>query len=207
MRYANRRYCHNIDSTLKTEGKYGIPVITPERYSPCDWIGFNSVLTAKSYDKGVHFFIDDYQFERIYHNWSKYGEILARFEAVMTPDFSMYTDWPVAVQIYNHYRKHVIGATMQREGLRVYPTICWSDKSSYEWCFSGEPKGGCVAVSSVGTQKSAQSQLNFIMGFNEMIKRLQPETVIFYGQIPEQCKANIIRVKPFHDKFTEAKIG
>ena len=28
----------------------------------------------------------------------------------MTPDFSLFTDYPVAVQLYNHWRKHLLGA-------------------------------------------------------------------------------------------------
>lgn len=38
-------------------------------------------------------------------------------------------------------------------GLRVIPTIAWSDKSSHAWCFDGEPHGGVVAVYSVGSQR------------------------------------------------------
>lgn len=29
--------------------------------------------------------------------------------------------------------------------------------------------------------------------------------VIFYGNVPEECKGNIIRVKAFQEKFSEAK--
>lgn len=45
----------------------------------------------------------------------------------------------------------------------------------------------------------------FIDGYTEMAKRLQPETIIFYGNIPEECMGNIIHVKAFTDKFKEAK--
>ncbi len=39
-----------------------------------------------------------------------------------------------------------------------------------------------------------------------MLKRLEPETVIFHGAIPRECNANIIRVKSFQEKFKEAKV-
>lgn len=91
-------------------------------------------------------------------------------------------------------------------GIKVIPTISWSDESSFEWCFDGEPVGGTVAVSSVGTQNNKTAKELFLNGYNEMMKRLEPETVIFYGTIPQECYGNIIRVKAFQEKFREAKI-
>lgn len=133
--------------------------------------------------------------------------MLADFEAVMTPDFSMYTDWPVAVQIWNHYRKHFFGAYLQQLGVKVYPTICWSDRSSYDWCFDGEPRESCVAVSSMGTQVNKKAKKLFISGYEAMLDRLHPETIIFYGRVPDECKGNIVSIKPFYDKFEEAQMG
>ena len=91
-------------------------------------------------------------------------------------------------------------------GIKVIPTISWSDESSFEWCFDGEPIGGTVAVSSVGTQNNKHAKELFLNGYNEMMKRLEPETVIFYGTIPQECYGNITRVKAFQEKFREAKI-
>lgn len=132
--------------------------------------------------------------------------LLSDFQMVMTPDFSLYTDWPKAIQIYNHYRKHWLGAYWQSLGLNVIPTIAWSDSDSFGWCFDGTPKGATVAVSSVGTQASAETKRLFLAGWYEMLDRLQPETVIFYGNVPSECKANIVRVKAFCDKFRAVKI-
>lgn len=125
----------------------------------------------------------------------------------MTPDFSMFTDWPVAVQLWNHYRKHFVGAYLQKLGVRVYSTICWSDESSYDWCFDGEPVGGCIAVSSMGTQKNKETRRLFQMGYDAMLERLHPETIIFYGRVPDACKGNIVSIKPFYDKFEEAQMS
>lgn len=131
--------------------------------------------------------------------------MLQEFDYVLTPDFSLYLDYPKAMQIYNHYRKHWIGAYMQMLGIKVIPTIAWSDEESFDWCFDGEPEGGTVAVSSVGCMKNKDSKKLFIDGYKEMISRLHPETIIFYGGIPDECKGNIVRVKAFTDKFKEAK--
>lgn len=152
----------------------GIPYIAPEDCDVENWISFNYAKTAKEEQSrhGVHFFIDDYQFTRLWAQPDTYLPLLQRFPAVMTPDFSTYTDFPVAIQLYNHYRKHWLGAYWQYEGMLVIPTISWSDHRSYDWCFDGEPVGGCVAVSAVGTQMAAAQKQLFIDGYREMMDRL-----------------------------------
>ena len=71
------------------------------------------------------------------------------------------------------------------------------------WCFDGEPVGGIVAVSSVGTQADNESKRIFLDGYNEMMKRLDPSWVIFYGKVPQECDWNIIRVPPFVEQVRE----
>lgn len=99
---------------------------------------------------------------------------------------------------YHHYRKHWLAAYWQLHGMTVYPTISWSDENSYDWCFDGEPVGGVVAVSSVGTQASKESRSLFLRGYEEMLRRLDPSWVIFYGKVPEECDWNVIRIKPHY---------
>lgn len=209
MKYAETRFMNNVNCDIFFEGvgEYGIPEIFPEAFIQCEFIPFSEMKTCKTpYGKGIHFFIDDYRFERVWHNWRKYANELSRFQAVMTPDFSMYTDFPIAVQIWNHYRKHFIGAYLQNLGIRVYPTICWSDEKSFDFCFDGEPVNSCVCVSSVGTQKTDDKKRKFLFGYDAMLERLQPETVIFYGDVPRECRGNICRIKPFQEKFKEVRI-
>jgi len=142
----------------------------------------------------------------VWRSPEQYVNLLSDFQVVMTPDFSLYTDWPKAIQIYNHYRKHWLGAYWQSLGLNVIPTIAWSDSDSFNWCFDGTPKGATVAVSSVGTQARPETKRLFLAGWHEMIDRLQPETVVFYGNVPPECKANIVQVKAFCDKFRAVKM-
>lgn len=182
-------------------GKYNIPQVTATNVYPGgDFIPMNYCKTEKQpQNKIVHSFVDDYQFVRWWNRPDAYIEQLLKFSAICSPDFSTYTDMPRAMQIYNHYRKHWLAAYWQLHGITVYPTISWSDKESYEWCFDGEPVGGIVAVSSVGTQKNKESKRLFLSGYEEMMKRLSPKWVIFYGIVPEECDWNVIRVKPHQD--------
>lgn len=174
-------------------GEYEIPqIIGVDDVQVKEWIPFNYALTCKEpQEKGVHFFLDDYQFERVWNNIDKYTEVLQRFEAVMSPDFSMFTVNPKALQIYQHFRKHFIGAYWQENGLTVIPTINWADKNSFEWCFDGEPINSIVAISTVGSMNSKANKVGFYKGYEEMKKQLQPKKILCYGTVPEEIKDEV----------------
>jgi len=199
----NRNYENVNKRRFAGVGKYDIPSIAPEIYEQCQFIGFNYASSHRKgrEQKGIHFYLDDYQFIRIWNMIDYYLPMLQEFKYVMTPDFSTYADFPLALQIYNHYRKHWIGAYLQENQVRVIPTISWSDEKSFSWCFDGEPTQGVVSVSAVGTQMNPTSRRLFMEGYQEMIRRLQPETIIFYGPVPEECEGNIVRIKSFQEKF------
>lgn len=115
----------------------------------------------------------------------------------------MYTDFPKAIQIYNHYRKHWLGRYWQDHGLTVIPTIAWSTPDSYDWCFDGEPVGGDVIVSSVGTQADPECRELFMSGYLEMERRLMPSKVIFYGDVPNDLKwrSNVFPIPAFQHEL------
>ena len=191
---------HNLGLLCcETEGVYDVPVLKPTgppEHMP--WISFNNANADSARSAhGVHFFIDDYLFLRVWNDPVRYAALLRDFRAVLTPDFSLFTDDPRAVQIYNHWRKHYLGAYWQSLGIAVIPSICWSDHESYDWCFDGEPKHATVAVSSVGTQKNARSRQLFVDGYREMMTRLRPERILFFGDVPDGCEGNI----ELHDAF------
>ena len=206
-KYAMEHYENNVHFIPEyAEERYDIPLIMPEDYEPVEWVSFKQgkeLYKCKNY--GMHFFISDYQFQNIWKDMEKYRHLFLRFGAVMTPDFSLYTNWPIMVQMWNHYRKHVIGAWMQSIGCKVYPTITWSDERSYDFCFDGEPFASTICVSSVGTQKNKESKRLFIAGYEKMMEVLMPETILFYGDIPKECTGNIVHIEPYHNKFKEMR--
>lgn len=189
-------------------GQYDMPQIEAAQFDHADFIGFDYAKGEKKPDdKAVHFFLDDYQFNRVWTDPDRYTAMLGKFKYVLSPDFSLYTDFPKPLQIYNHYRKHWLGAYWQMHGINVIPTICWSDRESFEWCFDGEPTQSVVAVSSVGTQNSREKKMRFLEGYFEMIKRLEPTQIIFYGRVPDECKENIVHVKQFSEKWHKAEVA
>ena len=202
--YSMSRFTNNVDFVPEyVVGEFEIPFIKPEPYVPVkDYIPFNLAGSTKTCreNKGIHFFIHDYLFENLWTRREKYGEMLKKFGAVMTPDFSPYMDWPVMVQRWNHYRKHMLGAWMQEIGCLVYPTVTWSDERSLEWCFEGEPSHSTVCVSSVGMMKKKEDRILFMRGYDKMLEVLEPETILFYGSIPKECEGNIVEIETFQKR-------
>lgn len=190
-------------------GPYQIPQLEPETEIPIHklkWIPFNYAKTCKNPEQcGIHFYLDDYQFVRLWNRPDDYLPLLSQFAAVCTPDFSLYVDMPVALQIYNCYRKHWLGAYWQAHGIHVIPTLCWSDQSSFAWCFNGNPKGAIVSIPSVGTQNNKQAQDAFAVGCREAIKWLAPAQILWYGKCPEEFDWNVIKIKPHYNDIVERR--
>ena len=168
----------------KAEGFYQIPILEKEIYIPKEIIGFNEAMSYRG-DRskvGVHFFLDDYQFERLWNKPYYYIDILREFDCVFSPDFSLYTDMPKALMIYNVYRSHLLGQMMQDMGIRVIPTLQWSDEESYDFCFQGIAPGGVVAVSTLGVRNSEDAMLLWQKGMDKAMQCVQPAGILWYGE-------------------------
>jgi hypothetical protein len=189
-------------------GKYNVPEMYPvhDIGNIKEWIGFNYTNTTgkRRKDVGVNFFLYDQQFERVWNNPNRYADFLSQFGAVLSPDFSLYTDFPKAVQIYNHYRNQWIGRYWQDAGLTVIPTVSWSDEESWDWCFDGVPVGSIVAVSNVGCMNSKYSQRMFMHGYNEMLKRLQPKEILFFAHKFDDYNGPVHYIRYSLDKTIQA---
>ena len=172
----------------RVAGKYQFPELKPCSFIPDHLISFKDMLSIADYTAGVHFFTDDYRFERIWRNTGAYLERLSKFKCVFTPDFSLYLDMPIAMQIWNTYRNRLIGQICQDYGMNVIPTVGWADEDSFDFCFDGLPRGGTVAVSTVGVMNNKAAKEIFRVGMEEMIRRLKPGFILIYGNpFPESC--------------------
>lgn len=182
-------------------GKYDIPVMEPT-HTTCDkmlrYMDWKEVDDLSEYI--AHFYVDDYTFAASWHDPDKYVDRLRQFKAVVQPNYSLYTDFPLALQILSCYRRQWIGAYWQSLGLDVIPCIVWGDERSYDFCFDGLPQGGTVAVSSLGVKKdpawNGKTGTLFYDGWNEMMKRLNPETILYYGGHMDGLTGNVIEVPP-----------
>lgn len=176
---------YHLDKLSRQDCKdHGYPLLAPEMAQPKQLIGFNYAKTLTPEQKrgnACHFFIDDYQFERVWSYPEKYIDALKGFECVLTPDFSLYLDMPEPMQRWNHYRQQAVGRIWQDAGLSVVPTLTWAQPETFGFVFRGIPRGGTVAVSTVGVKDSAYSLAIWQRGMECALKQVCPERILLYG--------------------------
>lgn len=165
----------------RCEGKYQMPVIDREYHVPDTLIGFNYALSSNNKNAGIHFYVDDYQFERIWNEPEKYIEILKEYDCVLTPDFSLYMDMPIAMKIWNVFRSRLIGQMCQDAGLAVIPTVSWAERETFDFCFDGLPEKSVLSISTIGVKNSPEAMEIWRDGVAELLKRKQPKTLLVYG--------------------------
>lgn len=164
-----------------TEGFYQMPIIEPVQYVPKGLIGFNYALTSNETENGIHFYVDDYQFERIWNQPQMYLSKIAEFDCMLTPDFSLYTEMPRAIKVWNTYRSRLIGQIAQRMGITVIPTVSWCEKETFKFCFDGLPTRSTLSISTIGIKREDYNFKLWKDGVDAMIERLKPKTLIIYG--------------------------
>ena len=169
----------------RTEGQYNMPMLKPVDFIPDRMIGFNYAKTSKDYDSTLHFYIDDYQFERIWHRPLEYLPLMAKFRACLTPNFSIYLDYPEAAKIWNTWRGRLLGQVMQDYGIVTIPIVYWSTESSYNWAFDGLPEHSTLSINDFN-RKNEESRELWDNGVKELIRRKSPERILLFGTTKEQ---------------------
>ncbi len=181
---------------FQSAGKYGIPLVEKQNINT-DTITMIACSDAKANDReenkknGVHFFVDDYRFEGIYKNPDRSFEKYSQYAFLLTPDFSLYADMPLWKQIENTAKNRWVGAYWQSRGLKVIPTISWSTPRSYEFCFDGVENNSTVAIGMIGCKSN---KIGFQRGYNAMLEKLNPSTIICFGTPFPEMQGSIITV-------------
>ena len=171
-------YCN----TAMRCGKYGIPLLKPYFGPlPKHYVSVSSPTCTDPTNTCITCFDYDYILERMWYQPEKYDDMLLKYQCFGTLDFSMKIDNPLAVQIGNKYRNHALSYRFQEYGAQPLPVVGWSSRPSFEFCFQGFSKGGAVMVSSQGTLRDERSRGYFEIGFLEMLKQLNPDVVVIYG--------------------------
>lgn len=193
-----------LRNQFKGEGKWNMPIIPNSdlELTPFDdqrMIGFDKVKTGKDehYNRIVHFFLYDYKFEDIWTKPDKCVDVLKKYKAILSPDYSMYIEMNPVMQLYNTFRNRWVGAYFAKKGIKVIPTVSWGLENTFDFCFNGIEKGSTVAVSTymVSEHGSHKDQKEFFLkGYNEMRKRIEPELIICYNTPFPEMERNILFV-------------
>ncbi|MCB0078950.1 MAG: DUF4417 domain-containing protein [Anaerolineales bacterium] len=176
-----------------SSNRWGIPTI--QRTTLADtpaWLApYRTVIRSQTPLRGAtHFFLHDYRFETVWNRPQQTWSAVSQCPIALSPDFSLYRDWPLVLQLWNVHRNRWCGAYWQSCGLTVIPTLSWSTPESYEFCYCGVELHSLVAISTLGVKlDQAPEYAWFMAGFREMLARLEPSRVLCYGPAPRAAHA------------------
>lgn len=185
---------------FESKNAYGFPEVFPyTSHVECkSWVDFDNSRKQTGQAEGLHFYCDDYKFNCLWTDPKRYIPILQRYKFVIQPDFSLYYNFPVALQIYNKYRNHWLFAFYSVHGVQMIPNISVSTPDCWDWSFLGYPKKSVVSFSAIGAIRDKPSREVTFSAYDEMIKRLDPLQVLYFCRSPSSApsEATIIQV-PF----------
>lgn len=129
----------------------------------------------------IHFYCEDVYLSGIWNSAKRYPvpAVVRRAGVALTPDYSVFTDWPAALNQWQVYRARLLGSIWSTHGIAVIPSLMWGETSQYSYLFDGLPTGGTFAISTGHTKGDEDVFKAFYV---EALKRCQPELMLVYGQ-------------------------
>lgn len=167
----------------------------------------------------IHFYLFDYNFDNKDGLWygslrdsiyvQKFLNKLKGFGGAISPDYSVYVDMPLIMQLWNIYRTRTVCCWLNSIGVNCILNLRWGDYRTYEVVFSGIAKHSTFSIGSHGLIKNPVQRHIFMNGFQEMLNRLNPEALIIYGpytkEMNELCDKYSVKVYHFESEQTEAR--
>lgn len=145
-------------------------------------------VSLKKYDFAlknniVGFFADDFRFEKVWNNAIELMEFYKENEvkALLTPNFSLWADEPLPFQILSTYKTQWCGRFWQEAGMKVVPTLNFSTKESYDFCFLGVPKETPLVFFQVRNPANQKEIDIALQGIEEAHKIINFKKAYFYG--------------------------
>ena len=138
------------------------------------------------------FYEDDWNFDSVLGIWFRSShayKVLSHFAGIITPDFSLYQDFPLPLKLWNVYRMRAFGYWFGTLcGHAVINNVRWGTPETYWYCFDGIPENSVVAIGTVGgSPRKLEDRERFEEGLRELVKRLHPHTIIVYGSANYKC--------------------
>lgn len=183
------------------DGRYGIPLVKKKQMDLADLNLIACTNTVRDddeyFDFGVHFFVDDVNFEDLYARPEESFDQYSQYRLCCTPDLSIYGEMQPWRQIESVAHSRWVGAWWQAHGMVVVPTVSWDGYASFDFCFDGIEEGCAVAIATYGCR---QDRTRFLRGYFTMLERIRPETVICYGDPFPGMEGPLVVIQPCHPK-------
>ncbi len=136
--------------------------------------------------QAIHFFMNDNEFRTAV--WGKLENAtynLRKFDALLTPDFSMYVDMMSFYGLQAVFMTRFVGAYWQKCGYEVIPTASWGNVDSFKYAFVGLPANSVIAVCGVGNKHHKSSFELWKLAIQRIEAELTPIMIVVYGEPTE----------------------
>ena len=222
MKKEPRTGCRDIWNAYMCEGavysNHDIPYCPTTAHGiPVQMITWNEAVRLYRKSRGypdffsrafVCFYLDDYKFDGprgIWQNSNRALDVLRHFAGAITPDFSMYQDFPEPLKVYNTFRMRAFGYWLGNNSIGVINNMRWGTPETYRYCFDGLPKNSVLSIGTVASGlRNLYDRKRFENGLAEMIDRLYPHTIIVYGSANYECfnelRKSGINIVCFHSR-------
>ncbi len=182
------------------DGFFDMPVIgNHDDITSIDYLALYSDQSeyCKTENTAVCFYEYDHIFDGIhglynsiiYENEAKLVKFRERFahaKWIIAPDYSLFGDFPNALQINNVYRSRFCAVWLKNNtSAKIIPNVRWSESFSYNYSFDGIEKGSNVSVGFMGLQRKKENLRMFMDGFEKMIDTIMPKSILIYGFVNE----------------------
>jgi ParB/RepB/Spo0J family partition protein len=193
-------YSYNEGATFPSSNKWGIPDLRedmlckewPERiYTGEEAVDVSKTLyiwKERDYSRKppggfLGFYQDDYKFESLWENAVKGLDAMkkGKWQGVMSPDFSVWRDDPVIVQMWAIYKSRWCARFWQEAGIKIIPSINWSGLESHGCNYLGIPKGIPVASIQCRTTGGVHGKPIFGRALALAVDEIGPKVLILYG--------------------------
>ena len=189
--------------------KFGMPTIKRTELNMIDWKNTKAInlqnVSTKTVDKSMIALMFNYD-NKLISLWNAPLKKVGLFQgcgAVCSPDFSIYPNMNINETRHNIYMSRWLGVTWQNYGCTVLPTIAWAKSDTYDICFSGLEYESIVVISTIGCKNHIE---DFLLGFNELKKRINPPLIIVFGDMIEGMTGTFLNYR-YRDVFVSNSRG
>lgn len=186
--------------SLSFEGDYDMPIVGNfDDISVIDYIALYS--DTSEYNKTENTCVAFYQYDQvfdgihglynsiIYKDEERLDKFRERFKGVkyiIAPDYSLFGDFPNALQIFNIYKSRVCMCWLiANTKAKILPNVRWTFPFTFEYCFDGIMKGSNIAIGVLGQIRDKENKKMFLDGLKVAIDRIEPKRLLVYGFVTE----------------------
>jgi len=171
------------------DGKYDFPIVIDKEIKiPKYLIPFskrNRIKDEVKKDVALHFYMHDVSFTDFLEHPENYLKEIKEFGGIVSADPSLYTNMPLAVQLYHSFLNRAITFFLQKNKVNVIPNVRWGHRASFEFCFDGLVTRATYAISGYGCVKTKENKELFKEGLSHMLEKLEPKLILVYGPMPK----------------------